>query len=465
MPDHRRTASPLRQPVSLLRRRPAPCLAAMEAGARPPSPAAVHVTIVTAYTADYALGHVTAPVNRAYAARHGYGFVERILPPFDHAAAAAPPQGPDAPGPRRGPPPSHRATIDGRHPTWQKVALLVELLEGLLRHRTGRTACTVTGASDGTYTQSGGASDGIGNQSGGASDGIGNQSGGTGDGSGTQSGGAARTKAGARAGTSVSSSTAGNGDSGFCSGGSGSANRRGGGSTDSGRTSGPGHGPSRALPCGPETEWLLWVDADAAVVGQATPVDDLLRGLPPDTQLVVGEDLAPCCRVNAGVLLVRVSEWSARLWADVWEAEASRSFHRRRYHEQSALERQLACRREGLEAWVGPYYSYRGGPRAPKVFPHVCVLARAAFNTNRGDASGGGEGEGGAVPGAAEREELRCDFVFHAAGSPVVRGAADAQGRRRSKEVALRLMLAARGLTPAPAVATATDTPVGVSQR
>ena len=73
------------------------------------------------------------------------------------------------------------------------------------------------------------------------------------------------------------------------------------------------------------------------------------------------------------------------------------------------LHRVLSERGEGLER-VKPFHSYMGGPPGLKVFPHVCVLPRHAFNTNRGELCASREGSS-----SASRWE-RCDFVFHAAG-------------------------------------------------
>ena len=153
--------------------------------------------------------------------------------------------------------------------------------------------------------------------------------------------------------------------------------------------------------------------------------------------------------VCQGVFCVRVSEWSAALWADVW-AKAARRFYWGGYWEQNALARQLAARHEGIEA-VNPFHSYQeGGPAGVKLFRHVAVLPRHAFNTNRADvstrgarlaasaigavraaamASGAaagtavGEGEATSIgcEETADDRSVRCDFIFHAAGHPVLR--------------------------------------------
>ena len=66
--------------------------------------------VLTSFTDDYALGHFTEPFNRAYAERHGYEYICRVQPPSDWMTDKS-----------------------KRHPTWDKVELLLELLSGLLR--------------------------------------------------------------------------------------------------------------------------------------------------------------------------------------------------------------------------------------------------------------------------------------------------------------------------------------------
>ena len=70
------------------------------------------VVVLTAFTDDYELGHVCAPVNGAYARRHGYRFVCRTRPPDLRE--------------------TDEMSNSCRHPTWDKVALILELLDELL---------------------------------------------------------------------------------------------------------------------------------------------------------------------------------------------------------------------------------------------------------------------------------------------------------------------------------------------
>ena len=89
------------------------------------------------------------------------------------------------------------------------------------------------------------------------------------------------------------------------------------------------------------------------------------------------------CLLNAGVMLVRVSEWSKELWQDVWNCNKYDSVT---FYEQSALIRRLRARREGLEMLEEncPFHSYLpGGPKGVKLFAHVAVLPHLELNTNR----------------------------------------------------------------------------------
>jgi hypothetical protein len=263
-----------------------------------------HGLVFTAFTSDYDLGHLTMPHNRAYANRHGYTFDCRIREPNDWSAPGQ------------------------RHPSWDKVAILLEWLDALLDSKT-------------------------------------------------------------------------------------------------------------AVPA----THILWVDADAVVVRQDVSLDDLWRDLPSSCELLLGEDVGPTCLINAGVFVVRVSEWSRQLWREVWSCNAAVRFHTKLYWEQSVLHKVLRERGEGLER-VKPFHSYMGGPPGLKVFPHVCVLPRHAFNTNHGEFCGPRRGSC-----AADEMRHRCDYVFHAAGHPTI---IISQGNtwRPSKAQAIRAMIIHNGLLP-----------------
>ena len=54
------------------------------------------------------------------------------------------------------------------------------------------------------------------------------------------------------------------------------------------------------------------------------------------------------CLINAGVMLIRVSEWSRTLWQEVWDCN---KYDDVTFYEQSALIRRLRAKREGLGKW------------------------------------------------------------------------------------------------------------------
>lgn len=87
--------------------------------------------------------------------------------------------------------------------------------------------------------------------------------------------------------------------------------------------------------------------------------------------------------INAGVWIAAVSQWSLELWRDVWSSPASMPLWWRPFHEQTALIRELELRRQRMRR-LPVFHSFCGGPSL-KLFDHVAVLPRAAFNTNRGD--------------------------------------------------------------------------------
>ena len=197
------------------------------------------------------------------------------------------------------------------------------------------------------------------------------------------------------------------------------------------------HGGGAPLIVPSDTTHLLWIDADAVVVRSGARLEELWSRLPDSIELLIGEDVTPACLVNAGVLGVRVSAWSAALWSDVWGAASSDKYRNRRYHEQSALLRQLERRGEGLSLVRAPFHSYVGGGSTPRIFPHVCVLPRRSLNTNRYDLSGARD--------ASPNKGFECDFIFHAAGNPTLRRigpTGTTEVWKPHKEAAIRAVLA-----------------------
>lgn len=126
--------------------------------------------------------------------------------------------------------------------------------------------------------------------------------------------------------------------------------------------------------------YIMWIDADAVVIDHSISLKDIIARAH-HRDLIIAEDMNPGCLVNAGVLLIRVSEWSRMLWQKVWECN---NYDTVTFYEQSALIRTLKGIREGLNHII-PFHSYLpNGPSGDKLFAHVCVLPHLDFNSNRG---------------------------------------------------------------------------------
>ena len=118
----------------------------------------------------------------------------------------------------------------------------------------------------------------------------------------------------------------------------------------------------KSASCDAGTTHLLWIDGDAVVLRHERRVEEILALAPPTAELVVGEDVTQCCLVNAGVLLVRVSEWSLALWRDVWEAPSSEKFDTLLTNgvhvtvlDRTARQRGWGCYRPQLLLALSPY--------------------------------------------------------------------------------------------------------------
>ena len=142
--------------------------------------------------------------------------------------------------------------------------------------------------------------------------------------------------------------------------------------------------------------WLVWIDADAVVIDHDKTLQQLLSRAA-GRELCIGEDASTCCLINTGVLAVRICDWSAELWNEVWE---QRRYFTTFFYEQSALVKCLRRRHEGLER-LSPFHSHvSGGPSHDKLFPHTCVFPMSSINSNVES------------PGARHS----CEFIFHALG-------------------------------------------------
>ena len=186
---------------------------------------------------------------------------------------------------------------------------------------------------------------------------------------------------------------------------------------------------------------LMWIDADAVVVDHSNRVEELIALGGRSAQLVVAEDMTPCCLLNAGVLIIRNSAWSRALWSELWTAQWAKRYLDTPFYEQTALIRWLQAHCEDICAAVpggeASFHSYRGGP-AVKRTKHLCVVGHELLNTNQQavwPAAGASEPDGDA-PQAGEQTHSEMEahlkpvrkpppqsrsgaqFIFHAVGLP-----------------------------------------------
>jgi hypothetical protein len=142
-------------------------------------------------------------------------------------------------------------------------------------------------------------------------------------------------------------------------------------------------------------QYIVWIDADALVVNSNMRMEEIIsKGCGRD--LIIAEDMnaGESCLLNAGVMLVRVSDWSRQLWQDVWACP--KKFDTKRFYEQSALLRSLKSRGEGVERGAGlggPFHTFLpGATQGVKLFAHVAVLPHLDLNSNSGWLASGAHG-------------------------------------------------------------------------
>lgn len=162
-----------------------------------------------------------------------------------------------------------------------------------------------------------------------------------------------------------------------------------------------------------EYSYIAWIDADAVVVDHSISLEQIIHN-GEHKELILAENMNAGFLVNAGVLLVKNSDWSRSFLRQVWEHT---KYQQSLFYEQSALLHILKQHREGLFQTV-PFHSFLGGPLM-KSYPHVFVYPHMALNTNRGwvfpkksrlnDNTEYSVHEG-------EAEEACAEFIFHAAG-------------------------------------------------
>lgn len=159
---------------------------------------------------------------------------------------------------------------------------------------------------------------------------------------------------------------------------------------------------------------IMWIDADAVVVDHSKKVEELIELAGRHTELIVAEDMTPCCLLNAGVLIIRCSPWSRALWSDLWSQKWTMKYRDTPFYEQSALIRWLQSHGERLqdasvsasastaaraeathveedvvakdenarEQGGAPFHSYRGGPTVKRT-AHLCIVSHEMLNTNQ----------------------------------------------------------------------------------
>ena len=126
--------------------------------------------------------------------------------------------------------------------------------------------------------------------------------------------------------------------------------------------------------------YLFWIDADAIFVDFDTDIETYIRRSR-FKNLVVGEDMTPCCEINSGVMIIKVNEWSLEFWKEVWHCVP---YYARPFFDQSAVLKCLRRRKEGLTLF-NPFHTFLPGvPQDEKFFANTAVLPHLDFNTNVG---------------------------------------------------------------------------------
>lgn len=128
-------------------------------------------------------------------------------------------------------------------------------------------------------------------------------------------------------------------------------------------------------------KYIMWIDADAVIVNHDQSIQHLLS-LGRYRDLIVAEDMTQGCLINAGVMLLRNSQYSHQLWQQVWISDEVKRFHNVYFYEQSAVIKLLRSRGNNLTMFK-PFHSYCGG-ELYKILPHIAVLPHCAMNTNHG---------------------------------------------------------------------------------
>ena len=137
---------------------------------------------------------------------------------------------------------------------------------------------------------------------------------------------------------------------------------------------------SRSSSVSNSVQYIFWIDSDAIFINHDYKLENFIqRGK--YKNLIIAEDMNQACLINAGVMLIKVNDWSLEFWKDVWNCH---NYFDRPFYDQSAIIKILKSRNEGLNL-IQPFHSYvPGGPHGDKYFPNVVVLPHLEFNTNYG---------------------------------------------------------------------------------
>eukprot|EP00392_Amoebophrya_sp_AT5.2_P014558 g14718.t1 len=198
-----------------------------------------------------------------------------------------------------------------------------------------------------------------------------------------------------------------------------------------------------------EQRYLVWLDADAAVVDFPSTLEKIVTEAN-FRDLIIAEDMHTGNLVNCGVIFIKSSLFSRTLWESVWNlkrthrATKERRYFDRPFYEQTALQKVLKGLGEFADFFVGDvdvekwggWHSFvaaagvcegEGEQRRPddlKLFAHTCVYPMHRLNSNITDESlslleGGRQPKGTSfrANGARKNRHRRTEFIFHAAGS------------------------------------------------
>ena len=147
-----------------------------------------------------------------------------------------------------------------------------------------------------------------------------------------------------------------------------------------------------------QTQYLCWIDGDAMVIDPSIKLEELIQRYS-YKDLIIAEDIHLGCPINAGILLIKVSEWSRLLWRAVWDCH---KYDTKTFYEQSALVHVLKTFGECLHLkYTEPLKSYkRSNPEEALYFPHVCVVPHHQLNSYYYN----------------DNAMRNCEFIFHPYG-------------------------------------------------